>query len=65
MKQSNPHAGNFGNELGPRQLTTDTTKPPVIKQTLQDFLRVQQAVQAKARAVAAGRDTFKPTRKER
>jgi len=57
--QQNP---NFGQTIGPRQLTTDTSKPPVNRSTAADAARVRAAVQAKARAVAGGRDTYGPRR---
>jgi hypothetical protein len=45
--QQNP---NFGQELGPRELTT-STKPPVITHTLEDFLYSQKLARAQARRI--------------
>jgi hypothetical protein len=45
--QQNP---NYGQELGPRELTT-SNKPPVITHTLEDFLEGQRMARAQARRI--------------
>jgi hypothetical protein len=49
--QQNP---NFGQELGPRELTA-SKKPPVITHTLEDFLEGQRMARAQAKRIIAGK----------